>query len=342
MHIIRPVHGADLPQVQALAKQSLLGIASLTDDQAALEEKIRRSQAAFASPQEAGDEAGYFFVLEDLGSARLLGCSALTARVGGREPFYSLRNEAFVHACATLQVRNRVQVLSLCQDLAGSSALGSFHVRDELVGGPLAELCSRARLLFVAAHASLFATTLVAELVGYSDATGGSPFWDAVGRHFFAMDYAQAERLCGQGNRTFLAELLPRYPLYVPLLSESAQAALGRAHPQAQATLDLLRREGFESGRYVDIFDGGPTLRAQTSGLRSIARSRLTTVRLGPEATGGRAYLLSNQGFEEFRATVIELDWQEGTPLTLAPATAAALLLAEGDTVRLIAVEEAA
>lgn len=342
MYIIRPVHSADLPQVQELARQSLLGIASLPDDQAALEEKIRRSQAAFASPGAVGDEAGYFFVLEDMGSGRLLGCSALMASVGGQEPFYSFRNETFVHASSVLQTRNEVRVLSLCQDLAGSSALGSFHVREELLGGPLAELTSRARLLFVAAHAQLFASTLIAELVGQSDASGDSPFWDAVGRQFFDMDYAQAEHLCGQGNRTFLAELLPRYPIYQPLLGECAQAALGQVHPQAQATLELLLSEGFESDRYVDIFDGGPTLRAQTCGLRSVAYSRLSNVHLGTVAPAGRTYLLSNEKFGAFRATVAELHWQEGTPLTLAPDVAAALLLEEGDTIRLIDVEEAA
>ncbi|WP_137886685.1 arginine N-succinyltransferase [Pseudomonas sp. 2FE] len=342
MRIIRPARMADLPQVESLAKQSLLGVASLPNDLAALEQKLRHSQASFQDPQTAGDEASYFFVLEDLASGELLGCSALTARVGVLEPFYSLRNEVFVHASAKLQVKNKVGVLALCQDLSGSSLLSSFHVQDELVGGPFAELTSRARLMFIAAQPQLFSRRIVAEMVGQSDSSGNSPFWEALGRNFFDMDYAKAELLCGQGKRTFLAELLPRYPIYVPLLSESAQAVLGRVHPQAQATFELLRREGFETERYVDIFDAGPTLQAQTSTLRSIAHSRLATVRLGPVAADGKAYLLSNQKLGEFRATVTQLHWQEGGPLTLSPSMAAALLLAEGDSIRLIAMEEAA
>ncbi|MDT9086501.1 arginine N-succinyltransferase, partial [Escherichia coli] len=80
------------------------------------------------------------------------------------------------------------------------------------------------------------------------------------------MTYAEAERLCGLKSRTFLAELMPHYPIYVPLLSDEAQEAMGQVHPRAQITFDILMREGFETDHYIDIFDGGPTLHARTSG----------------------------------------------------------------------------
>lgn len=137
--------------------------------------------------------------------------------------------------------------------------LTSFYVQRELVGSPWAELNSRGRLLFVASHPERFADSVVTEIVGYSDENGDSPFWDAIGRNFFDLNYAEAERLCGLKSRTFLAELMPHYPIYVPLLPDSAQEAMGQVHPRAQITFDILMREGFETDHYIDIFDGGPT-----------------------------------------------------------------------------------
>jgi arginine N-succinyltransferase len=199
-------------------------------------------------------------------------------------------------------------------------------------------LKSRARLLFVAAHPERFADAVVVEIVGHSDEAGDSPFWDSVGRNFFDMNYAEAERLCGLKSRTFLAELMPNYPIYVPLLPDSAQEAMGQVHPRAQITFDILMREGFETDNYIDIFDGGPTLHARTSGIRSIAESRMVPVKFGDPGKGGRPYLVSNGQLVDFRAIVAELDWVPGKPVTLSLEAAEALGVGEGASVRLVAV----
>jgi arginine N-succinyltransferase len=151
------------------------------------------------------------------------------------------------------------------------------------------ELNSRGRLLFVASHPERFADSVVTEIVGYSDENGDSPFWDAIGRNFFDLNYADAERLCGLKSRTFLAELMPHYPIYVPLLPDAAQKAMGQVHPRAQITFDILMREGFETDHYIDIFDGGPTLHARVSGIRSIAQSRVVPVKIGEPVKGAVA-----------------------------------------------------
>jgi arginine N-succinyltransferase len=175
------------------------------------------------------------------------------------------------------------------------------------------------------------------EIVGHSDEQGDSPFWDAVGRNFFDLNYAEAERLCGLKSRTFLAELMPHYPIYVPLLPDAAQEAMGQVHPRAQITFDILMREGFETDHYIDIFDGGPTLHARTSGIRSIAQSRVVPARVG-EPGKGRLYLVANGQLQDFRAVVVELDWVPGKPVNLSADVAEALGVGEGASVRLVAV----
>ncbi|WP_137817405.1 arginine/ornithine succinyltransferase subunit alpha [Pseudomonas sp. 2FG] len=343
MLVMRPAQMADLADVQRLAADSPVGVTSLPDDAERLSDKIVASEASFAAEVSFNGEESYFFVLEDTDTGRLVGCSGIVASAGYSEPFYSFRNETFVHASRSLSIHNKIHVLSLCHDLTGNSLLTSFYVEKPLVNSPWAELNSRGRLLFVANHPERFADAVVVEIVGHSDEHGDSPFWDAVGRNFFDLNYAEAERLSGLKSRTFLAELMPHYPIYVPLLPDAAQEAMGQVHPRAQITFDILMREGFETDHYIDIFDGGPTLHARTSGIRSIAQSRVVPVRLGSQerrepGKGGRPYLVANGQLQDFRAVVVELDWVPGKPVTLSLEAAEALGVGEGASVRLVAV----
>ncbi|MBP8236123.1 MAG: arginine/ornithine succinyltransferase subunit alpha [Pseudomonas sp.] len=342
MLVMRPAQMADLTEVQRLAADSPVGVTSLPDDADRLGEKIAASEASFAAEVSFNGEESYFFVLEDSESGRLVGCSGIVASAGYSEPFYSFRNETFVHNSRELKIHNKIHVLSLCHDLTGNSLLTSFYVERPLVNTAWSELNSRGRLLFLANHPERFADAVVVEIVGYSDEAGDSPFWDAVGRNFFDMNYTEAERLCGLKSRTFLAELMPHYPIYVPLLPDEAQESMGQVHPRAQISFDILMREGFETDHYIDIFDGGPTLHARTSGIRSIAQSLVVPVRLSADkeepVKGGRPYLVCNGQLQDFRAIVAELDWVPGKPVTLSVAAAEALGVGEGVNVRLVAV----
>lgn len=342
MLVMRPAQMADLAEVQRLAADSPIGVTSLPDDIGRLGDKIAASEASFAAEVSFNGEETYFFVLEDNETGRLLGCSGIVASAGYSEPFYSFRNETFVHASRELKIHNKIHVLSLCHDLTGNSLLTSFYVVRDLVGTPWAELNSRGRLLFVAGHPERFADSVVTEIVGHSDEKGDSPFWDAIGRNFFDIGYAQAERLCGLKSRTFLAELMPHYPIYVPLLPDTAQEAMGQVHPRAQITFDILMREGFETDHYIDIFDGGPTLHARVTGIRSIAQSRVVPVKVDPAGElqtgrGTRQYLVANDQLQDYRAVLLELDWVPGKPVTLDVRAAEALGVGEGASVRIVA-----
>lgn len=338
MLVMRPAQLSDLAEVKRLAADSPVGVTSLPDNLERLREKIATSEASFAAEVIFNGEESYFFVLEDGASGRLLGCSGLVASAGYSEPFYTFRNETFVHVSRELNIHNKTHALSLCHDLTGNSLLTSFFVEDS-VSAPASELISRGRLLFIASHPERFADAVVVEIIGDSDENGDSPFWDGVGRHFFGMGYAEAEHLSGLKSRSYLAELMPHYPIYVPLLSDAAQEAMGQVHPQAQASFEILTREGFETEHYIDIFDGGPTLHARTSGIRSIAQSQVLPVQLreGAAPAGGRAYLLANGLLQDFRALVVNLDWEPGNALCLDRSTAEALGVGEGTRVRLVA-----
>jgi len=337
MLVLRPVELTDLPQLQRLARESMVGVTSLPDDTERLRRKILDSGAAFAKDVQRNGPENYIFVLEDPSTRRLAGCSEILATAGFSEPFYSLRNRHFTSASRELNIEHGVPALSLCHDLSGHTLLRGFHIDTALVRTPASELLSRARLLFIAAHSQRFADVVITEIVGYSDDEGESPFWDAVGKHFFDLPYAEAERLCGLKSRTFLAELMPQYPIYVPMLPQVAQDCIGRVHPDARDAFDILEREGFETNSYVDLFDGGPTLSARTSNIRSIAQSQVGVAQSGLAIDARGSYLVSNDSLEDYRAIVADLDYRPGQPVTLNAQMCAALKVTQGSPIRLIA-----
>ena len=337
MLVLRPVELTDLPQLQRLARESMVGVTSLPDDTERLRRRILDSGASFAKDVQGNGSENYFFVLEDPLTRRLAGCSEILATAGFSEPFHSLRNRHFTSASRELNIEHGVPALSLCHDLSGHTLLRGFHIDAALVRTPASELLSRARLLFIAAHSRRFADAVITEIVGYSDDEGGSPFWDALGKHFFDLPYAEAERLCGLESRTFLADLMPQYPIYVPMLPQAAQDCIGRVHPDGQDAFDILEREGFETNSYVDLFDGGPTLFARTSNIRSIAQSEVGVAQSGLPIDARGSYLVSNDSLENYRAIVADLDYRPGQPVALDAQMCAALQVTQGNTIRLIA-----
>jgi arginine N-succinyltransferase len=337
MLVLRPVEPTDLPQLQRLARESLVGVTSLPDDNERLRDKILDSCKSFASDTCKPGAENYLFVLEDLTTGRLAGCSEILATAGAEGPFHSLRNRPFTSTSRELNIEHGVPALSLCQDLSSHTLLRGLHIDPALSRTPHGELLSRARLLFIAAHARRFADTVITEIVGYSDDLGQSPFWDAVGKHFFDLPYVEAERLCGLESRTFLAELMPHYPIYVPMLPRAAQDCIGKVHPEGQAAFDILAREGFETNSYVDLFDAGPTLFARTSAIRSIVRSLRAIVLPGAIIDACGRYLVSNESLAGYRAIVADLQPVAGQPVTLDAHMCAALQVSEGDAIRLVA-----
>ncbi|QCY11886.1 arginine N-succinyltransferase [Pseudomonas sp. MPC6] len=337
MLVLRPVELTDLPQLQQLARESLVGVTSLPDDTERLRRRILDSDASFEKDVQGNGPENYFFVLEDPSTRRLAGCSEILATAGFSQPFYSLRNRHFTSASRELNIEHGVPALSLCHDLSGHTLLRGFHIDAALVRTPAAELLSRARLLFIAAHSQRFADAVITEIVGFSDDQGGSPFWDALGKHFFDLSYAEAERLCGLESRTFLAELMPHYPIYVPMLPQAAQDCIGRIHPDGQEAFDILAREGFATNNYIDLFDGGPTLHARTSNIRSIAQSQAGVAQSGLAIDARGRYLVSNDSLKDYRAIVADLDYSPGQPVTLDARMCAALKVTQGSPIRLIA-----
>ncbi|QSI75673.1 MULTISPECIES: arginine N-succinyltransferase [Niveibacterium] len=304
--VLRPAAYSDLPAVERIAGASPVGVTSLPRSRDKLFDKIASSQASLAADVSGCGEESYFFVLEREHDREVVGTAAIVASAGFSEPFYNYRNETVTHASRELGVHHRVHVLTLCHDLTGATLLTSFVLDPAYKHGDYPDLLSRARMLFIAAHRQRFADHVVSEMLGLCDDDGHAPFWDSVGRHFFGIDYPLAEFYCGVKGRSFIAELLPQHPIYVPLLPREAQEAIGQIHPFSRLPCEILLREGFETERYVDIFDAGAVVQARTEEIRTVATHARATVVGHPPGADGTRYLVANLDLPGFRAILTD------------------------------------
>ena len=126
-----------------------------------------------------------------------------------------------MHASRALDVYTAAPTLFLANDHTGHTELCSLFLDQAYRHGKNGALLAKSRLLFIAEFAERFAPKVIAELRGRLDADGTSPFWEGLGRHFFAMEYSTADYLTGIGQKSFIAELMPKHPVYVNLLPDA-------------------------------------------------------------------------------------------------------------------------
>jgi arginine N-succinyltransferase len=165
----------------------------------------------------------------------------------------------------------------------------------------LGGLLARSRYLFMKLHRARFGDRTLAELRGVMDEAGHAPFWDALAGKFFGMSFPEADEFNGIHGTKFIADLMPRSPIYVALLTDEARAVIGQPHPSGRAALRMLEHEGFSFDRYVDIFDGGPTVTARTDDIRTVREARED--RIAEIGDGGTTKVLAASGrLKNFRA----------------------------------------
>ncbi|WP_085315103.1 arginine N-succinyltransferase [Derxia lacustris] len=283
MRFLRPAVADDLDALLDLARGAGSGLTTLKPDRALLAERLDRVAGSFAQTLPEA-ERDYLFVLEDSADGSLGGVSAVRAAVGLDEAFYNYRVGSLVHSSRELGIWNAMPTLFLVNDLTGAAELCSLLLRSDWRGGVAGRLLSKARLGFIAEFRSLFGEEICAELRGYQDEDGRVPFWEGLGRCFFGMDFERADDLSARGRKSFIAELMPKYPLYLDLLPRAAREAVGRVHPATLPARRLLEAEGLRDQGYVDIFDAGPVLQARIAELRVLRHSR----RIAAGAVGQR------------------------------------------------------
>jgi arginine N-succinyltransferase len=306
---------------------------NLPPDKGALVAKLARSDEAFSRAE--GDPNGdlFVFMLENAETGAIRGTCQVFSRVGMVEPFYSYRISTMTQTSPELGKTFRAEMLSLCTDFEGSSEVGGLFLHPNERAGGLGVLLARSRYLFIRLHRERFADEVLAELRGVIDEAGGSPFWDAIAGRFFGMNFQEADAFNGAHGTRFIADLMPKTPIYTAMLPENARAIMSVPHPSGRAAMRMLEQEGFSAEGYVDIFDGGPTMSVKTDDIRTIREAQsLKVAAIRENPPGERRMMLAAGELRSFACGYGHIAVREDGAAVIDPATAALLGVGIGDS----------
>ena len=335
MFVIRPIETDDLDSLMQLANATTFGLTSLPKDRQLLAGRISDSLRGFEKVNEKPSGECFLFVMEDTQTGHVVGTSGVVSKVGGFEPFYAYRIEDSVHRSEMLKVDKKVPALHLVEEHNGPCEIGSLFLAPDYRQKGAGRLLSLARLLFIADHRQHFDPQVIAELRGVVDENGRAPFWDALGRVFFEIEYSHADYLSVVDKR-FIADLMPKHPIYIPLLPAEAQQVIGQVHEYTKPACRILESEGFTFSCMVDIFEAGPMFTCPRDKIRTVRDSLCATVSaVSDRPVESPNYLISN-GRRDFRACRDALQVVGDGTVVISPQVAEALRIEIGQPIRYV------
>jgi arginine N-succinyltransferase len=217
----------------------------------------------------------YVFVLSELETRKIVGTSMVIGQLGRRDaPYIYVDVIDEERYSQTLDKHFKHTTLKIGYSYNGPTEIGGLIVRPEYRKKPekLGLLISYVRFLFIKMHREAFRDELLAELLPPLEPDGTSHLWDALGRHFTEMTYAEADRL-SKRNKEFIRGLWPEGAIYASLLPKHAQDVIGKVGAQTKGVEKMLRRIGFRYAERVDPFDGGPHFTAPTDEVSLVQRT---------------------------------------------------------------------
>ncbi len=261
---IRGAVSSDEDQLLEVAHH--LNTVNLPADREAIRGILELSQKSFSGAIKDPRRREYVFVLADLDTNRIVGTSMIIGQLGRRDaPYVYVDVFEEERYSATLDKHFQHVVLKIGYSYSGPTEIGGLIVSPEYRKKPerLGLLISYVRFLYLHMHRDWFRDELLAELLPPLEPDGTSHLWNAVGRKFTDMTYAEADRL-SKMNKEFVKGLFPEGPVYATLLPENAQSVIGKVGGQTKGVEKMLRRIGFRYAWRVDPFDGGPHFTAAT------------------------------------------------------------------------------
>jgi arginine N-succinyltransferase len=333
MVVIRPARMNDLDDMVKFAEMASFGLTSLPKDRDLLARRIAQSEYSFQKPWDKPMGEVYIFVMEDLEAGKAIGTSCIISKVGGFEPFYAYKLETSLHKSETLNIVKEIPTLHLLAEHSGPCEIGGLFLDPQYRKHGNGRLLSLFRFLFMQEYPQRFETIVIAEMRGVLDENGLSPFWEAVGRHFFDLDYPKADYLSAKDKR-FIAELMPRFPIYVPTLPRAAQEVIGKVHKNTEPALKMLQEEGFTFCGMVDIFEGGPVISCRLEDVRIVKESVKTALENIVDDIPDSESFIILKTHEDFRACIGKVHVTPAGGVTVDKQTAETLEVSCGDQVR--------
>lgn len=335
MFIIRPIEQKDLDGLMKLLENSGHGLTTLPKDAEILKKRIRISERSFVQREDGPGGEDYLFVMEELFTGRLVGVCAIISKIGGFEPYYFYRLEKTHHESKTIHVKNDISSLHFHFIHNGPAEICSLYLDPEFRNSQNGRFLSLSRFLFIAENRKYFEDQVIAEMRGMVNDSGHSPFWDAVGKNFFKIDFPTADYLSVK-NKKFIEELMPKYPIIANLLPEDAQYVIGKVHPNTEPAKRILEQEGFRFSGLVGIFEPGPVVIAEVDNIRAIKESVIGEIKEISEKQFKSEIFIISRTNGNFRCALGGVTKLKNGGYKISGVTAAALKLRLGDKIRFV------
>lgn len=275
MFVIRPIEEKDYHALETIAFTAHAGLLSLPKNPTLLKRKLHAAIDAINRKITSPDHETYLFVLENTSTGKIGGTCGIYSRTGVINPVYSFA--LIDEEPAMRDIGRDIKVLKVRKHAPGPTEMCSLYLLPDFRKGGLGRLLSLSRYLYIASHPQRFESKIIASLRGVIDKNGNSPFWQHVGRHFFESSFEEMFAMI-QNDPSVVQHLLPKHPIYVPLLNPQAQKVINRPHANSVPALRMLSGEGFACSGEVDLFDAGPIVSAETQMIRTIQKSCVATI----------------------------------------------------------------
>ena len=258
-----------------LALAGHLDTVNLPDDRQSVRDLLQHAEQSFAG-QVSVAKRRYVFLLWDLETQTAIGSSSIIAQLGRRDApyiYFDVIDEE--RYSKSLDKHFHHTLLRLGFSYKGPTELGGLVVMPEERGSPerLGRFVSYARFAYIAGRRDAFKDQLLAELLPPLEPDGTSHLWEALGRRFTGMSYAEADRLSSR-DKDFIRDLFPLNEIHTSLFDDKARDVIGKVGEQTLGVERMLRAVGFRYARRVDPFDGGPHFVAPTDEVTLIQKSR--------------------------------------------------------------------
>jgi arginine N-succinyltransferase len=334
MYIIRPIQKEDLDTYFSFAERAAIGIHTLPKNRDRLAKRIDISIGSFKKNVHTPQDEIYIFVIENFETKEVVGTCAINARTGSPEPVHFFKIITVHPHSNEPIVPKELQMLQVTNYTNGPSEVCGIYLKPEVRKERLGHLLSLSRLLFIASFPQRFKRNIIAQMRGVIDLkNNSSPFWEGLGINFTTLTFSEVQKKM-ESNSSFINDILPQNPVYVSLLPKFSQKVMEKVHISTKPAFKMLLNEGFKLTGEIDVFDGGPIVKAEIQDIETIKNSHFDTIHdVVSDQVNWNDYLICN-GLIDFKACMGQLKRYGHDQIIITQAVADALQVKKGDVVR--------
>ncbi|MEP6343107.1 MAG: arginine N-succinyltransferase [Maricaulaceae bacterium] len=305
MDIFRVARPSDIDAILKISSEAGRGLSTVPKTLKDVENYVSSTAQFIAGKRDANS---VLFVLESDGD--ILGMSGIIVKTDAVSPFWSFEHKKAEPSRMGMSSRSKNEVLQLSSKFNGYSEVGTLLLSKKSRGRGLGKLLSLGRLAFINSHKSSFNEMLMADIRGWQDEDGISPFWTGLSSKFLDGTFDEAERSLSR-DKEFLSNSMPLEPLYFPLLEKQVLSCIGRANVRSVGAVKLLSAAGFSATNFCNVLDGGPALECHVNDT-IVAKTETIAHSFSENVTSEHALQYNGTAYD-FRATIAEADIENAT-----------------------------